>query len=349
MNPFLGIILHAIGGFSSASVYVPIYKVNRWAWETFWTTLGFVAWIIMPQIGCWLTTTDPWAIIAACPVKNIVWTYIFGVMWGLGGLTCGLGLRYLGMSLGQSLELGFCAAFGTIIPPIFAGSAKALFTTVSGLTVLGGILLCLVGIAVTGYAGLLKEWLLTDEQKKQSVSQKEFAFWKGLFVAVIGGVMSASMAYAFEAGKPIAEAAVAAGTRDIFKNNPVLIIALAGGFTTNLIATMIMHTKNKTFHNYVTAPGWSLLSNYLLAALSGLLWYGQFFFYGMGTTKMGKYDFTSWSLHMSFIIIGSIFWGVYLKEWKLVNRLTWTMLWIGVLILIFATVVIGWGNHLAAA
>jgi L-rhamnose-H+ transport protein len=348
VNPFLGLFYHAIGGFASASFYVPSYKVKNWSWETIWITLGFVAWIIMPQIGCWLTVPNAWGIIADCPVKNLIWTYVFGIMWGIGGLTCGLGLRYLGLSLGQSLELGFCASFGTIIPPLFAGNVKVLFTTVSGLTIMGGILLCLAGIAVCGYAGLLKELLLTDEQKKQAVSQKQFAFWKGLFVAVIGGIMSASMAYAFQAGKPIAEAAVAAGTQDVFKNNPVLIIAMAGGFTTNLIAALIMHARNKTFHNFVTIPDGSLLFNYMLAVLAGVLWYSQFFFYGMGTTKMGKYDFTSWSLHMSFIIIGSNLWGVYLKEWKLVNRLTWTLLWIGIIILIIATIVIGWGNKLAA-
>lgn len=348
MNPFLGIVLHAIGGFSAASVYVPIYKVKGWAWETFWITLGFVAWIIMPEIGAWLTTPDPWGIIAACPLKNLFWTFFFGVLWGIGGLTCGLGLRYLGMSLGQSLELGFCTAFGTIIPPLFAGNAKMLFTTTSGLTIMAGILACLVGIAVCGYAGLLKEWLLTEEQKKQAVSQKEFAFWKGLLVAIIGGIMSASMAFAFEAGKPIAQAAVDAGTLDVFKNMPVLIISLGGGFVTNFVAAIIMHAKNKSFRDHVAAPPGKLLPNYLLSILAGLFWYGQFFFYGMGTTKMGEYDFTSWSLHMSFIIIASNLWGIALKEWKLVNRLTWTVLWIGIILLIISTVVIGWGNSLAA-
>jgi L-rhamnose-H+ transport protein len=348
MNPLLGVILHAIGGFSSASLYVPIYKVKNWAWETFWIILGFIAWIVMPEIGGWLTTPNPWAIIAACPVKNIFWTYLFGVLWGFGGLTCGLGLRYLGMSLGQSLELGFCSVFGTLIPPIFAGTIKSLFATSSGLTVIAGIAVCLVGIAVCGGAGLLKEFLLSDDEKKKAVSQKEFSFWKGLTVAVIGGVMSSCMAFAFDAGKPIASAAVAAGTRDVFKNMPVLIVALAGGFTTNIGAAIIMHCKNRSFGDYVKAPRSMLASNYLLSMLAGVLWYGQFFFYGMGTTKMGKYDFSSWSLHMSFIIIGSNLWGIALREWKLVNRLTWALLWIGIVLLIASTVLIGWGNHLAA-
>jgi L-rhamnose-H+ transport protein len=260
---------------------------------------------------------------------------------------CGLGLRYLGMSLGQSLELGFCAAFGTIIPPMFEGTAKALFTTPSGLTVMGGVFACLFGIGVCGWAGLLKEIRLTDQQKKQAVSQKEFSFWKGITVAFLGGIMSSCMAFSFKAGEPIARAALAAGTQDVFKNIPTLIVALAGGFTTNIIAVLIMHAKNRSFCDYATGPARRLTANYLFSALGGVLWYGQFFFYGMGTTQMGKYDFTSWSLHMSFIIIGSNMWGIYLKEWKLVDQKTWTILWAGIIILIASTIIIGWGNALA--
>ncbi len=349
MNPLLGVFLHAIGGFSSASLYVPNYKVKGWAWETFWILLGFTAWIIMPQIGCWFTTPDHWAILSACPARTLFWVYFFGVLWGFGGFCCGLGLRYLGMSLGQTLELGFCAAFGTIIPPIFAGTAGSLFHTTSGLTVMAGIVVCLAGIAVCGSAGLLKEWSLTDEQKKQGVSQKEFSFWKGLTLAVIGGVMSSCMAFAFDAGKPIAEAAVAAGTQDVFKNMPVLVVALAGGFTTNIIIVLILHTRNKSFHDYVTGPGSVLMSNYFFCGLAGVLWYGQFFFYGMGTTKMGKYDFASWSLHMAFIIIGSNLWGIALKEWRLVQGRIRGILWLGIAILIASTVLIGVGNHQAAS
>lgn len=348
MNPLLGVFLHAIGGFSSASLYVPNYRVKKWAWETFWILLGLTAWIIMPQVGCWFTTPDHWAILSATPGKNLFWTYFFGVLWGFGGFCCGLGLRYLGMSLGQTLELGFCAAFGTIIPPIFHGTAGDLFKTTSGLYVLVGLVVCLAGIVVCGLAGLLKETTLTDEQKKAGVSQKEFAFWKGLTLAVIGGVMSSCMAFAFDAGKPIAEAAVAAGTQDVFKNMPVLVVALAGGFTTNIIIVVVLHTRNKSFHNYVTGPGRLLLNNYFFCGLAGVLWYGQFFFYGMGTTKMGKYDFASWSLHMSFIIIGSNLWGIALKEWKLVQPRIRGILWLGIAILIASTVLIGYGNHLGA-
>jgi L-rhamnose-H+ transport protein len=345
MNPFLGVCLHAIGGFSSASFYVPINKVRQWAWETYWVTLGFVAWIIMPQIGGWLTTPDLWGILHKSPTSSLIWSYVFGVLWGLGGLTCGLSLRYMGLSLGQSISLGFCAAFGTLIPPIFEGKIAQIVGTTSGLYVLGGIAVCLAGIALCGYAGVLKERQLTDTQKKEAV--KDFSLAKGFAFATFGGIMSSCMAFAIKAGDPIAQAALSAHTDKVFINNPTYVLAMGGGFTTNFIAAVILSARNKSFGDYVMKPHRTLLCNYFLALISGLMWYGQFFFYGMGTTKMGKYDFTSWSLHMAFIIIFSNLWGVYLHEWRLVDRLTKRVLWTGIITLIVSTILIGYGNSLA--
>jgi len=346
MNPFFGVFLDALAGLSAASFYVPINKVKQWAWETFWITLGFFAWIVCPLIAASLTTPDLWGVLGGSPGKTLALTYLFGAGWGVGGLTCGLGLRYLGLSLGQSVSLGFCVAFGTMIPPVFTGQAGPLFTTSSGLVIILGVVICLVGIAVCGYAGILKERQLTDDQKKEAI--KDFSLTKGYVVAIFGGVMSASMAFAISAGKPIAEVALGVGTVSIYQKIPVMVPTLAGGFTTNFIACLILGLKNKSIRDYVTGPGKTLLANYLWAALSGAMWYGQFFFYCMGETKMGQYAFAGWSIFLAFIIIFSNLWGVYLREWKLVNRRTWNILWTGIAVLILSTIVIGLGNRLSA-
>jgi len=345
MNPFFGVVLHAIGGFSSASFYVPINKVREWAWETYWITLGFVAWVIMPEVGGLLTTPDLWGILRQSPGSSMAWSYFFGVLWGFGGLTCGLSLRYMGLSLGQSISLGFCAAFGTLIPPIFEGKLGEVTGTTSGQYVLLGIVVCLVGIALCGWAGMLKERQLTDAQKRESV--KDFSFVKGFAFATFGGIMSSCMAFAIKAGDPIAKAAETVGTDKVFVNIPIFVLALGGGFTTNFFAAMILSARNKSFGNYTLRPRTTLFSNYFLAIISGMMWYGQFFFYGMGTTQMGRYDFASWSLHMAFIIIFSNLWGVVLSEWRLVDRRTKAVLWAGIITLIASTVLIGYGNKLA--
>ena len=359
-NPFLGVFLHALGGFAAGSFYIPYKKVRGWAWETYWLVGGFFSWIIAPWVVGFLTCPGLVDVLRSASSKTLLWTYLFGVMWGIGGLTFGLSMRYLGLSLGMALSLGFCAVFGTLVPPVFEGRIAGLVADTSGQVVILGILVCLTGIAVCGRAGMRKEKELSDAEKKASIA--EFSFVKGAWVAVFAGVMSSCMAFAFAAGKPIAEAAVRSGARPLFQNFPVLIVALLGGFTTNFIWCAALSLKNRTGGDYlrarpakpaegaVTGPAAkapSLLVNYVFSALAGTTWYFQFFFYGMGTTKMGKYDFSSWTIHMAFIITFSSLWGIYFREWKGTGRPTRRLVVAGIVVLILSTVVVGVGNYLA--
>jgi L-rhamnose-H+ transport protein len=279
------------------------------------------------------------------------------MLWGIGGAMFGLTVRYLGFALGTAMALGYCAAFGTLLPPIFNGEFADVIKSTSGLIVMAGVVVCLLGIIISGVAGMAKERELSDKDKKASI--QEFSFKKGVWVATVCGIMSACMSYGFAAGKPIAALAVANGASDLWKNLPVLIIVLAGGFTTNLIWCLVLNFRNQTLGDYfksreqiVSTSSESpavvpLLSNYLLCAVAGTLWYLQFFFYGMGTTKMGKYDFSSWTLHMASIIIFGTLLGVSLSEWKGVSAKTHWMMRFGLVVLVSSTIVIGYGNYLA--
>lgn len=344
-NPLVGVILHAIGGLAAGSFYIPFKKVRKWAWESYWLVGGFCSWIIAPWVAALLTCPDVTGLLRSAPVKSLFWCYLFGCLWGVGGLTFGLSMRYLGMSLGYALSLGFCALFGTIVPPIFEGTLGGMATTLSGQVVLGGMLVCLAGIAVCGQAGVRKEKEVSAEQKKESV--QEFNFVKGVWVAAFAGIMSSCMAFAFAAGKPIADKAVLQGAADLYKNFPVLIVALAGGFTTNLIWCVVLNIRNRTGGDYIRAEGASLPLNYLFSALAGITWYLQFFFYGMGTTKMGQYDFSSWTIHMAFIIVFSNLWGLRFHEWRGSSKRTLQIVIAGILVLVASTVVVGIGNYLA--
>jgi L-rhamnose-H+ transport protein len=360
-NPFLGVVLHALGGFAAGSFYIPYKKVRGWAWETYWLVGGFISWIIVPWIVGLLTCPNLLGVLRSASGKTVLWTYLFGVMWGIGGLTFGLSMRYLGLSLGMALSLGFCAVFGTLIPPVFGGKIAGLVATTSGRIVILGIIVCLTGIAMCGRAGMRKEKELSDTEKKASIA--EFSFVKGVWVAVFAGIMSSCLAFAFAAGKPIAEAAVASGARPIFQNFPVLVVALFGGFTTNFVWCVALSVKNRSGRDYLRAkmilpskddivgllkPAPSLLANYAWSALAGTTWYFQFFFYGMGTTQMGRYDFSSWTIHMAFIITFSSLWGIYFLEWKGTGRPTRRLVVAGIAVLILSTVVIGAGNYVAA-
>src|SRR6478752_3679064 len=249
MNPFLGVFFHWLGGLASGSFYVPYRGVKRWSWETYWLIGGFFSWIIAPlTLGMFLTSDLP-TVLRQAPGSTLFWTYVFGIMWGLGGLTFGLTMRYLGMSLGMAVALGYTAAFGTLMPPIFRGEfASQVLRTHSGLIILAGIAICLVGIAVAGAAGVSKEREMSNEQKRASI--KEFDLKKGLLVATFSGVMSACFAYGLAAGDPIKAITVQHGTPGLWQGLPVLVVVLLGGFTTNFIWCLILNVRNHTGHQY---------------------------------------------------------------------------------------------------
>ena len=385
MNPALGVFFHWLGGLASASFYVPYRGVKHWAWETYWLVGGFFSWIIAPWILALTMTHDLMRVLHQAPTSSLFWAYVFGVLWGLGGLTFGLTMRYLGMSLGMAVALGYTAAFGTLMPPIFRGVfASEVLATHSGLIILGGVAFCLLGIAFAGAAGVSKEREMSTEQKRASI--KEFDLKKGLLVATFSGVMSACFAYGLAAGDPIKAITIQHGTPVLWQGLPVLVIVLAGGFTTNFIWCLILNIRNRTGHQYfqseirgkvparneehilevvtdaaaeemavavavaqdttVRAP---MLANYLFSALAGTTWYMQFFFYTMGETQMGRYKFSSWTLHMASIIIFSTLWGIALKEWKGAGARTKLLVAFSLLVLVGSTVIVGYGNYVGAS
>jgi L-rhamnose-H+ transport protein len=340
----IGVFLHAVGGLAAGSFYLPFKKVRQWAWESYWLVGGVFSWLVAPWVVALLVVPDLFWVLGQAPAKSVFFSYLFGVLWGIGGLTFGLSMRYLGMSLGYAVALGFCAAFGTIVPPVFKGEFGDLLAATSGQVTLAGILVCLVGIAICGWAGVSKEKDLPEDKKKEVI--KEFSLVKGLWVAAFAGIMSACMAFGIEAGEPIADAAFGAESTSIWKNTPVFIVVLAGGFTTNFIWCVLLNIKNRTAGDYVNRGGSPLPANYLFSALAGVTWYFQFMFYGMGKTRMGDYDFSSWTLHMAFIIIFSNLWGLLLHEWKGSSDHTLRLIRWGLLTLIASTLVVGFGNYL---
>ena len=344
-NPLLGVFLHAIGGLAAASFYIPFKRVRKWSWESYWLTGGVFSWIFAPWIFAMLTVQDLPAVLSASPISSICWTYFFGVLWGIGGLTFGLSMRYLGLSLGYSLALGNCAIVGTLVPPIYGGKLLGYLQHISGQVTVGGVFVCLAGIVICARAGILKEAGMSEEEKKASIA--EFNWVKGFWVALLAGLLSACMHFAFVAGKPIAEAARAAGASSLFQNNAIWVIVLAGGFTTNAVWCLFLNYKNNSWSDYVSADGASLIINYVFSALAGVTWYFQFFFYGMGETRMGYFGFASWTLHMAFIIIFSNLWAIFFKEWKGAGRAAVTWIYAGIAVLLLSTIVVGWGTYLS--
>jgi L-rhamnose-H+ transport protein len=398
-NPALGVLFHWLGGLASGSFYVPYRWVRRWSWETYWLAGGVFSWIFAPWILGWVMTKDLPAVLLEAPPSTLFWTFFFGLMWGIGGLTFGLTMRYLGLSLGMAVVLGLCAAFGTLMPPIFRGQFMTqVMGTSSGRVILLGIFVCLLGIAAAGLAGIFKERAMSTEEQKAVI--KEFDLKKGIAVATLSGVMSACFAYGLAAGDPIKALTLKHGTPVLWQGLPVLVVVLIGGFTTNFIWCLILNLRNKTGYQYfsstsrelnhgeettietaVDAPGREvvehipaarqgtqavavlveksgpqrnrepvpMLANYLLCALAGTTWYFQFFFYTMGETQMGRFKFSSWTIHMASIIIFSTLWGLGLKEWKGSGAPAMRLLSLALALLVGSTVIVGYGNYLGLA
>jgi L-rhamnose-H+ transport protein len=384
-NPALGVFFHWLGGLASASFYVPYRAVKRWSWETYWLTGGFFSWIIAPWLLASFLTHDLLQVLSETPGKTIFWVIIFGLLWGVGGLTFGLTMRFLGLSLGMAVVLGLCAAFGTLMPPLFAGVfSSQVLGTISGRVILAGVFVCLLGIGAAGVAGILKERRMTPEQKVAVI--REFDLKKGLAVATLSGVMSACFAYGLAAGAPIKALTIRHGTPSLWQGLPVLVVVLIGGFATNFVWCIALNIKNRSGFQYFTwraekyaavqkeavletaidaparevvehipggeksEPGRApMLANYLWCALAGTTWYFQFFFYTMGETQMGRYGFSSWTLHMASIIIFSTLWGLGFKEWRGAGAPAMRFLTLALLLLVGSTLIVGYGNFLSTA
>ncbi|MFC2089840.1 L-rhamnose/proton symporter RhaT [Bacteroidota bacterium] len=350
MHVLLGVIYHTIGGIASGSFYMPYNKVKGWNWESFWILGGLFAWLLVPPLAAYLTVPGFVEIIAAGSGKVLGFTFIMGLLWGIGGLSYGLGVRYLGMSLGNSVVLGFCAAFGALVPPIYysinAVEGKVSFAdmlaTPGGQMVLLGVFVCLVGIAISGRAGMMKEKELPVEIQKASIA--EFSLVKGLVIAILSGILSSFFNFGIEVGQPLAEATVSAGFNPLFQNNVTFVVILWGGFTTNFVWTTILSLKNRSYRDFGNANT-PRSKNLLFCAIAGTTWFLQFFFYGMGESKLGN-GASSWILHMSTIILTANMWGIYQKEWKgVAKRTKWTII-AGIATIMLSVFLVGIGNSI---
>ncbi len=356
MNALAGVIFHFIGGFASGSFYVPYKKVKSWSWESMWILGGLFSWIIVPPIAAWLTIPNFMDIIRESSTSILGYTFLFGVLWGIGGLTYGLGVRYLGVSLGSSIILGLSMVFGALMPAIYYFFNKAegkhgidyFFTTNAGICVMIGLLVCVIGIYLCAKAGMLKEkglGTLGEEAKA------EYKFGLGIVVAIVSGILSACFNFGIEAGKPMADvannlwkAANPGQGEFLYQNNVTYIIILWGGFCTNFIWCAYLLLKNKTYKDYTKSSA-PLGKNLLLCAIAGTTWYLQFFFYGMGESRLGN-GASSWILHMAFIILISNAWGVILKEWKGVSKPTYTAIIAGIVTIILSICIVGFAKTL---
>lgn len=346
-NPTLGIFLFMLGGLAGAVFYLPFSRVKRWAWESYWLIYALVGLVVVPWILASTTSPNTLAVLSAAPRREIVYCLICGMLWGFGGLTWGLMIRYLGFGLGLAMGAGLTSAAGTLIPPMLKGRAAmdAMFTTAGGEVSVLAALVSLLGIVCVGMAGRSKEVEMPEEAKKKAVA--EFNFRKGILAAIFSGLMSSAMSFGLQGGPEIQKLALttAPATNVIWAGIPVLVVVLLGGFLVNGCWCLILNFKNKTAGDYVRG-GSPIFPNLLFAALAGAVWCMQFVCFKTGEPRMGSTSYIGWAVLMASSILFSQLLGILLGEWKGTGGKTRGLLASGLALLIISAVLAGYAGSL---
>lgn len=342
---FFGLLLIATGAFTSGSFAIPFGKIKDWNWESYWLVYSFGAYLLFPLTACLIFAPGFISIYKEIPSAVILKVFLLGAVYGIGNLSFGLSLRYLGISLGYALSLGLMLAIGTLIPPVLDGRLKTMIDSAGGNLLIIGVLVACCGIALTGWAGYLKDKIISVTEKQKSIT--EFNFLKGLLAALLVGVTGSAMSLGFEQGLPVAVYAEKAGVDALFSTMPVMLLMLSGTLITTIVWCIFLGFRNGSLKDYTKSASQATLSrNYFFALLAGFLWFSQFIVYGMGKSKMGPFTFTSWGILMGLTIVFATLWGLYRKEWKGAPLKIYVLMIISLIIIIASSYIIGLSGSL---
>lgn len=361
VNPALGIVIFMLGGLAGAVFYLPFKKVKNWAWESYWFVYAVFGLVLVPWVLAFIVSPNVIDVLKATPGSTLLYCFVCGALWGVGGLTWGLMIRYLGFGLGLALGCGICSAAGTLLPPMLKGgeAVQAMFTTPAGIASVIGALISVAGIVFVGMAGMSKTNELPEEEKKKAVA--EFNFKKGIIAVLFSGLMSSAMSFglqggAFEAPVQVNNIAAASiedlamkmepATSVAWAGIPVLVVVLLGGFVVNGVWCIFLNIKNKTTGDY-TRTSAPILANIVLAGIAGAIWCSQFICFKTGEPKMGDTSYIGWAVLMASSILFSQILGMFLGEWKGTSRKTVSLLAVGLVLLIVSAVAAGYSGYLA--
>ena len=343
MEVINGILFHAAGASSASLCYTPQKKVKGWSWQTYWLAQATVCWLLLPVIVAWLTIPQLATVLKEAPASAMQRSFFLGMAYGIGGTAFGIAIRYVGFSLTYAIAVGISCVLGTLLPPLVSGTLGDVLSGTGSGYLLSGVTMGAFGIGVCGFAGRSKEKDIAQQEKTETV----FSLAKGLPLCLLAGVLSALYGYSLNQGQPIADVAAKYGAGN-YQGNVIYIFSNSGAFITTMVYCLYLHRKEKTIAEYVSSAAAGLWLNYVMAILTGLLWYGQFFFYGLGHVRMGKFAFSSWAIHMIMLVLLSTVTGLLLNEWKSSSTKTIRLLAVALVVLITAVLLLTYGNKLGA-
>src|SRR6187200_717819 len=341
MEVINGVLYHAVGASGAALCYTPQKKLSGWSWQTYWLAQAFICWLVLPLFIAWLTIPQLSLVLKEAPASAMQRSFFLGMAYGIGGTAFGIAIRYVGFSLTYAIAVGISCVLGTLLPPLVHGTLGDVLKSNGAVFLIIGVTMGAIGIALCGVAGRNKEKDIAADVNNKT----EFSLAKGLPLCFLAGILSALYGFSLDQGQPIADVAAKYGAGN-FQGNVIYVFSNTGAFISTLIYCLYLHNKDKTFHQYGNASGNNLSVNYLLSILTGLLWYGQFFFYGLGHVRMGAYKFTSWAIHMIMLVLFSSVAGLIMKEWKQCSSKTLRWLFGALLVLVIAILLLTYGNYL---
>jgi len=336
-----GVLYHAVGASGAALCYTPQKGVKGWSWQTYWLAQALICWLVLPLVVAYLTIPQLTLVLKEAPVAAMQKSFLLGMAYGIGGTAFGIAIRYVGFSLTYAIAVGISCVLGTLLPPLVHGTLGDVLKSNGAVLLIIGVAMGAIGIALCGLAGRNKEKDIAADVNNKT----QFSLAKGLPLCFLAGILSALYGFSLDQGQPIADVAAKYGAGN-FQGNVIYIFSNTGAFVTTLFYCLYLHNKDKTFYQYGNASGNNLSVNYLLSILTGLLWYGQFFFYGLGHVRMGAYKFTSWAIHMIMLVLFSSVAGLVMKEWKQCSSKTLRWLIGALLVLVIAILLLTYGNYL---
>jgi len=340
MSVLAGIMLHATGASCAALCYTPQKNTVQWSWQTFWLAQAAVCWLLLPIAGTLFTIPHAGEVLAEIPAALMLRTFLLGAVYGIGGTAFGIAIRYVGFSLTYAVSVGLSCVLGTLLPPLFSGQLSSVPDQAGASYIIMGMILGIAGIALCGVAGRSKEKYL--QQQKGST---QFSLAKGLPLCLLAGVLSAVYGFAIAQAQPMADIAVKYGAGDM-QNNIIYLFANTGAFASTALYCIYLHSRHRTWGQYRSVPDSRPGMYFFMALLTGILWYSQFFFYGLGHVRMGTYKFSSWAIHMIMLVLFSSLAGIIMKEWAGANARMRQLLSAAIAVLIVAVLVISYGNYL---
>jgi len=343
MEVLNGVLFHAVGASGAAMCYTPQKKVKNWSWQTYWLAQAFVCWLLLPVVVALITIPQLQQVLREAPSSAMWHSFLLGMAYGVGGTAFGIAIRYVGFSLTYAISVGISCVLGTLLPPLVQGTLTTILKSNGAAFIASGVLMGALGIALCGMAGRNKEKDLAQQNNPAG-----FSLAKGLPLCLLAGVLSAFYGFSIDQGQPVSDIAAKYGAGN-FRVNVVYLFSNTGAFITTLLYCLYLHKKEKTFSEYGAAGKNNLGTNYLMAALTGLLWYGQFFFYGLGHVRMGTYKFSSWAIHMIMLVLFSSVAGLIMKEWNACGKKTKSLLAAALVVLVAAVLVLTYGNYLGSS